>query len=143
MESNSYSVPFLTRVKAEPKGMLGLVAPSVFKSSLARVKWPHPTECTQSSPFPPPQPSREHLLALASAGPILACPTILLTTIIPALPSKTTCHCKSHPLYLLHFPHCAHHFLFISLQYLVLFIALSHRHKNGAQLTAGGSINFR
>lgn len=97
MESNSYSVPFLTRVKAEPKGMLGLVAPSVFKSSLARLKWPHPTECTQSSPFPPPQPSREHLLALASAGPISACPTFLLTTIIPALPSKTTCHASLIP----------------------------------------------
>lgn len=122
--------------------MLGLVAPSVFKSPLARVKMaPHyRAQAKVSSPASPTLVGAS-LLALGSAGPILACLTFLLTMVIPNTSFQDQLSCKSHLPYLLHFPHCAHHLLFITPQNLVLFILLSYWPRK-CTANSKGSINF-
>lgn len=83
---------------------------------------------------PLPKPHRSTTVSLGIWRATLACPTF------PSLPEsqyflQDQSPCKSHTPSCLHFPHRTYHLLFLSLQNLVLFIALSQLHKNSAWIT--------
>lgn len=136
MKSNFLLGPiFKNSQGGKPRGMLGLIAPSVSESPLAREK-----RCPRL--LPSPTLTGAPLSALASLGPISARPTFLFSTRIPARPPGPILM-QSHTPSLLHFPHWTYyHLFFISLQNSVLFITLSHLHKNSPPANSWCSINF-